>query len=38
MVNYLYDPAKIEEYHEAYVGEGSRAATTALRRLARGSR
>jgi malonyl-CoA decarboxylase len=35
MVNYLYDPAKIEDYHEAYVGEGSRAATTALRRLAR---
>jgi malonyl-CoA decarboxylase len=35
MVNYLYDPAKIEDYHEAYIGEGSRSATTALRRLAR---
>ncbi|WP_419897982.1 malonyl-CoA decarboxylase [Roseomonas sp. USHLN139] len=35
MVNYLYDPAKIEDYHEAYVGEGSRAAPTALRKLAR---
>ncbi|MFC3125753.1 malonyl-CoA decarboxylase [Pseudoroseomonas globiformis] len=35
MVNYLYDPTKIEDYHEAYVGEGSRAATTALRKLAR---
>ena len=22
MVNYLYDPAKIEEYHEDYAGEG----------------
>jgi malonyl-CoA decarboxylase len=38
MVNYLYDPTKIEDYHEAYVGEGSRAATTALRRMARSSR
>jgi malonyl-CoA decarboxylase len=38
MVNYLYDPAKIEDYHEAYVGEGSRAATSALRKLARGGR
>ncbi|MEJ1975385.1 MAG: malonyl-CoA decarboxylase family protein [Acetobacteraceae bacterium] len=36
MVNYLYDPAKIEEYHEDYTGEGKRAATTAVRRLARG--
>nr|WP_282572295.1 malonyl-CoA decarboxylase [Roseomonas acroporae] len=36
MVNYLYDPARIEEYHEAYVGEGRRPAATALRRLARG--
>lgn len=35
MVNYLYDPAKIEDYHEAYVGEGNRAATTPLRKLAR---
>jgi malonyl-CoA decarboxylase len=36
MVNYLYDPAKIEDYHEDYVGEGKRPASTALRRLARG--
>ncbi|CAA9285409.1 MAG: Malonyl-CoA decarboxylase [uncultured Acetobacteraceae bacterium] len=36
MVNYLYDPARIEEYHEDYVGEGRRPAATALRRLARG--
>lgn len=35
MVNYLYDPAKIEDYHEAYVGEGSRAAANSLRKLAR---
>ena len=31
-----YDPAKIEEYHEAYAGEGKRNASTAVRRLARG--
>jgi malonyl-CoA decarboxylase len=36
MVNYLYDPAQIEANHEAYVGEGKRAASTALKRLARG--
>jgi malonyl-CoA decarboxylase len=36
MVNYVYDPAKIEEYHEDYTGEGKRNATTAVRRLARG--
>jgi malonyl-CoA decarboxylase len=36
MVNYLYDPAQIEANHEAYVGEGKRAAATALKRLARG--
>ncbi len=36
MVNYLYDPAKIEEYHEDYAGEGKRNAATAVRRLARG--
>ncbi|MBX5453267.1 MAG: malonyl-CoA decarboxylase [Acidobacteriia bacterium] len=35
MVNYLYDPAKIEEYHEAYVGEGRRHASSAVRRLLR---
>ncbi|MDA8250109.1 MAG: malonyl-CoA decarboxylase [Rhodospirillales bacterium] len=36
MVNYLYDPARIEEYHEDYAGEGKRNAATAVRRLARG--
>ena len=36
MVNYLYDPAKIEEYHEDYAGSGRRNASTAVRRLARG--
>jgi len=36
MVNYLYDPTKIEEYHEDYAGEGKRNASTAVRRLARG--
>ncbi len=36
MVNYLYDPAHIEDYHEAYAGEGKRNASTAVRRLARG--
>jgi len=36
MVNYLYDPAKIEDWHEDYVGEGKRNASTAVRRLARG--
>ncbi len=36
MVNYLYDPAHIEDYHEAYEGEGKRNASTAVRRLARG--
>ena len=36
MVNYLYDPARIEENHENYAGEGKRAAASALRRLARG--
>ena len=35
MVNYLYDPAKIEQYHEDYAGEGKRNAATAVRRLAR---
>ncbi|MXP63180.1 malonyl-CoA decarboxylase [Roseomonas sp. M0104] len=35
MVNYLYDPARIESYHETYVGEGNRPAAPALRRLAR---
>ncbi len=35
MVNYLYDPARIDEYHEAYAGEGKRNASTAVRKLAR---
>jgi malonyl-CoA decarboxylase len=36
MVNYLYDPARIEQYHEDYAGEGKRNASAAVRRLARG--
>jgi malonyl-CoA decarboxylase len=36
MVNYLYDPAKIESYHEDYAGSGKRNASTAVRKLARG--
>jgi malonyl-CoA decarboxylase len=36
MVNYLYDPARIEDYHEEYAGEGKRAASSAVRRLAKG--
>jgi malonyl-CoA decarboxylase len=36
MVNYLYDPDKIETYHEDYAGEGRRHASTAVRKLARG--
>jgi malonyl-CoA decarboxylase len=36
MVNYLYDPAKIEEYHEEYAGDGKRNASTAVRKLSRG--
>ena len=36
MVNYLYDPDRIEEYHEDYTGEGKRHASTDIRRLARG--
>ncbi len=36
MVNYLYDPAKIEDWHEDYAGEGKRNASTIVRRLARG--
>jgi malonyl-CoA decarboxylase len=35
MVNYLYDPAKIEDWHEDYAGEGKRNASAAVRRLAR---
>lgn len=33
MVNYLYDPARIEQHHEDYAGEGRRNAATAIRRL-----
>ncbi len=36
MVNYQYDPAKIEEYHEDYAGEGKRAAAAPIRKLAKG--
>jgi malonyl-CoA decarboxylase len=36
MVNYLYDLAKIEQYHEDYAGDGKRNAAAALRRAARG--
>ena len=36
MVNYLYDPARIETYHEDYAGDGTRNASQAVRRLARG--
>lgn len=36
MVNYRYDPERIEENHEYYVGEGRRAVSTALRKMARG--
>ncbi|MBR0647077.1 malonyl-CoA decarboxylase [Plastoroseomonas hellenica] len=36
MVNYLYDPARIEEYHEGYVGEGKRPVASAVRKLAKG--
>ena len=36
MVNYLYDPDRIEAYHEDYAGEGRRNASTAVRRLSRG--
>ena len=37
MVNYLYDPARIEAFHEDYAGEGKRNASTAVRKLARGA-
>jgi malonyl-CoA decarboxylase len=36
MVNYVYDPARIEAYHEDYAGEGKRNASTAVRKLSRG--
>lgn len=37
MVNYLYDPDRIEDNHELYVGEGKRAVSAALRKLAKGN-
>lgn len=36
MVNYLYDPAKIEAYHEDYAGAGKCQASTGVRKLAKG--
>jgi malonyl-CoA decarboxylase len=36
MVNYRYDPEKIEAYHEDYAGDGRRAAAAPIRRLAKG--
>jgi len=36
MVNYLYDPDRIEEWHEDYVGNGKRNASTGVRKLLRG--
>ena len=36
MVNYLYDPGKIEDWHEDYAGEGKRNASAAVKKLARG--
>ncbi len=38
MVNYLYDPARIEAYHEDYAGEGRRNASSRVRRLSRGGK
>ncbi len=35
MVNYLYDPGKIEQYHEDYAGEGKRHASPEIRRAMR---
>ena len=36
MVNYLYDLARIETWHEDYAGEGKRNASTQVRKLSRG--
>ena len=36
MVNYLYDPSKIEQYHEDYAGQGKRNAAAAVRKLLKG--
>ncbi|MGH7066684.1 MAG: malonyl-CoA decarboxylase [Acetobacteraceae bacterium] len=38
MVNYLYDPERIEAWHEDYVGAGKRNASTTVRRLLHGWR
>jgi malonyl-CoA decarboxylase len=35
MVNYLYDPARIEQYHEDYAGAGRRNASNPVKKLAR---
>lgn len=35
MVNYLYDPDRIEDNHELYIGEGKRPISPALRKLAK---
>ena len=37
MVNYLYDLARIEDWHEDYAGEGKRNASSAVRKAARGA-
>ena len=37
MANYLYDPERIEENHELYMGEGKRAVSTVVRKLAKAS-
>ena len=34
--SYANDPERIEENHELYMGEGRRAVSTGLRKLARG--
>ena len=36
MVNYLYDPARIEQYHEDYAGTGKRNASSAVRKVVKG--
>jgi malonyl-CoA decarboxylase len=35
MVNYLYDPARIEQYHEDYAGAGRRNAASPVKKLAK---
>ena len=35
MVNYLYDPARIEQYHEDYAGAGRRNASNQVKKLAK---